>query len=117
MSEAVVARPPSRLGWALDRLWHHRSARIGGAILAGIILCAAFADVVSPHDPNAIDTLRRLQPPSATNWLGTDEVGRDLASRLIHGTRYFLLICLITTLIAEEGDAIQKLMCHYSELD
>jgi peptide/nickel transport system permease protein len=34
------------------------------------------------------------------NWLGTDEVGRDLASRLIHGTRYFLLICLITTLIA-----------------
>jgi peptide/nickel transport system permease protein len=100
MSAAVVARPPSRLAWVLDRLWHHRSARIGGAILLLIILCAAFADVVSPHDPNAIDTLRRLQPPSATNWLGTDEVGRDLASRLIHGTRYFLLICLITTLIA-----------------
>jgi len=100
MSEAVLARPPSRLAWVLDRLWHHRSAQIGGAILLFILFCAAFADWISPHDPMAIDTLRRLQPPSAVNWLGTDEIGRDLASRLIHGTRYFLLICLITTVIA-----------------
>ena len=100
MSDAVLARPPSRLAWVLDRLWHHRSAQLGGAILAVILVCAAGAEWIAPHDPNAIDTLRRLQPPSMQNWLGTDEVGRDLASRLIHGTRYFLLICLITTLIA-----------------
>ncbi|WP_291295482.1 ABC transporter permease [Elioraea sp.] len=97
---AAASLPTSRLAWVLDRLWHNRSARIGGGIIAIILLCAAFAPWIAPHDPMAIDTLRRLEPPSAEHWLGTDEVGRDLASRLIHGTRYFVLICLITTVIA-----------------
>ena len=97
-AEAVGA--PSRLAWVLDRLWHHRSAQLGGAILLVILVCAAFAPWIAPHDPMAIDTLRRVEPPSAQHWLGTDEVGRDLLSRLIWGTRYFLMICLITTVIA-----------------
>jgi ABC-type dipeptide/oligopeptide/nickel transport system permease subunit len=100
MSGGLAAAPPSRLAWILDRLWHHRSAQLGGAMLLVILLCAASADLIAPHDPMAINTLRRLEPPSAAHWLGTDEVGRDLASRLIFGTRYFVLICLITTLIA-----------------
>lgn len=97
---ARAALPSSRLAWALDRLWHNRSAQIGGAIIGVILLCAALAPWIAPHDPMAIDTLRRLEPPSLDHWLGTDEIGRDLASRLIHGTRYFVLICLITTVIA-----------------
>jgi peptide/nickel transport system permease protein len=91
MTELGAAGRQSRIAWALDRLWHHRSARIGGAMVLLILLCAAFAEWIAPHDPMAIDTLRRLEPPSTTHWLGTDEVGRDLASRLI---------CLISTVIA-----------------
>jgi peptide/nickel transport system permease protein len=86
--------------WTLLRLLRNPSARIGGGVLLLILLCAAFAPWIAPHDPLAVDTIGRLRPPSATHWLGTDEVGRDLLSRLIHGTRYFLLVCLIAASIS-----------------
>jgi peptide/nickel transport system permease protein len=86
--------------WALRRLLRNPSARIGGGVLLLILFCAAFAPWIAPHDPLAVNTLGRLKPPSSVNWLGTDEVGRDLASRLIFGTRYFLLICLIAASIS-----------------
>lgn len=86
--------------WTLLRLLRNPSARIGGGVLLLILLCAAFAPWIAPHDPLAVDTIGRLRPPSATHWLGTDAVGRDLLSRLIHGTRYFLLVCLIAASIS-----------------
>jgi peptide/nickel transport system permease protein len=98
--EPVAARRRGGFRWALGRLLRNPSARIGGGVLILILLCAAFAPWVAPHDPMTVDTLNRLQPPSAANWLGTDEVGRDIASRLIFGTRYFLLICLTAASIS-----------------
>ena len=99
---AEAAPQPRRGGWrwAMARLLRNPSARIGGSVLLLILFCAAFAPWVAPHDPLHVNTLGRLLPPSATNWLGTDEVGRDIASRLIFGTRYFLLICLIASTIS-----------------
>ncbi|WP_426955546.1 ABC transporter permease [Muricoccus radiodurans] len=100
---AESAPPRARRGglrWALGRLARNPSAQAGGGVLLLILFCAAFAPWIAPHDPYAVDTLSRLKPPSAVNWLGTDEVGRDLASRLIHGTRYFLLICLTAASIS-----------------
>lgn len=98
---ATPARPHrGGLRWALGRLLGNPSARIGGGVLLLILFCAAFAPWIAPHDPLQVNTLGRLQPPSALHWLGTDEVGRDLASRLIFGTRYFLLICLIASSIS-----------------
>jgi ABC-type dipeptide/oligopeptide/nickel transport system permease subunit len=88
------------LAWLLGRLIRNPSSRVGGSVLLLIVLCAAFAPWIAPHDPLAVDTLGRLKPPSAAHWLGTDEVGRDLASRLIFGTRYFLLICVIAASIS-----------------
>ncbi len=98
--EPVVARRRGGFRWALGRLLRNPSARIGGGVVILILLCAAFAPWIAPHDPMAVDTLNRLQPPSAANWLGTDEVGRDIVSRLIYGTRYFLLICLTAASIS-----------------
>lgn len=100
MSVLAVPHSESRLAWALGRLVRHRSAQIGGAILAVILVCAAFAPWIAPYDPMALDTLARLATPSAKHWLGTDEIGRDLASRLIHGARYFVMICVIVTAIS-----------------
>ncbi|MDJ0386968.1 ABC transporter permease [Roseomonas sp. E05] len=100
---AEAAAPRPRRGgwrWLLGRLLRNPSARIGGGVLLLILFCAAFAPWIAPHDPLAVNTLGRLKPPSAVNWLGTDEVGRDLASRLIFGTRYFLLICAIAASIS-----------------
>jgi peptide/nickel transport system permease protein len=99
---STAATPPRRGGlrWAFQRLLRNLSAQIGGGVLLLILFCAACAPWIAPHDPLQVNTLGRLQPPSATHWLGTDEVGRDLASRLIFGTRYFLLICLIASSIS-----------------
>ncbi|UFN48030.1 ABC transporter permease [Roseomonas sp. OT10] len=100
---AAAPLPARRRGgwrWVLGRLLRNPSARIGGGVLLLILVCAAFAPWIAPHDPLAVDTLGRLKPPSAGHWLGTDEVGRDLLSRLVFGTRYFLLICLIAASIS-----------------
>jgi peptide/nickel transport system permease protein len=57
-------------------------------VLAGLVALAPAA--FAPRDPLAFDILRRLQPPSAASWFGTDELGRDLFSRVIHGVRLSL---------------------------
>ena len=95
-----AARRRGSLLWLLARLLRNPSSRVGGGVLLLILFCAAFAPWIAPHDPLAVNTLGRLKPPDATHWLGTDEIGRDLASRLIYGTRYFLLICLVAASIS-----------------
>ncbi|TPW26234.1 ABC transporter permease [Pararhizobium mangrovi] len=77
-----------------------RAACVGATILLILFVLALFAPWIAPYDPFKIDPIHRLAAPSAAHWIGTDEVGRDLASRIIYGTRYFLLICLVTAAIS-----------------
>ncbi|MCC7372654.1 MAG: ABC transporter permease [Chloroflexi bacterium] len=73
------------------------SALIGLAILALVVLSAIFAPFIAPHDPNDQDVARRLRPPfqaGSAYVLGTDQVGRDVLSRIIYGTRVALLVGL-----------------------
>lgn len=72
---------------------------IGLFILLLIVACAIFAPWIAPFDPNA-QTSARLVPPSAAHWLGTDNLGRDLLSRVIYGTRPTLQIILLVTLLS-----------------
>ena len=64
----------------------------GAVILAAVALLALFAPWITPYDPMALKILDRLQSPRATHWFGTDELGRDVFSRVIFGARYSLLI-------------------------
>jgi peptide/nickel transport system permease protein len=84
----------------LGKLVRNRSAMIGGGILLLLILVAVLAPVIAPFDPLKVNPIQRLKPPSMHNWMGTDEVGRDLFSRILFGTRYFLLICVVTASIS-----------------
>jgi peptide/nickel transport system permease protein len=83
-----------------------RRARLGpgvwllGTASALIVLLAVLAPVIAPHDPNTGSVLRVLQPPSSEHWLGTDASGRDLLSRLVHGSRTALLGPLVVVLVA-----------------
>ena len=52
-----------------------------------VLLCMIFAPWLASHDPNALDLAARLMPPSAEHWFGTDEVGRDLFSRVLFGSQ------------------------------
>lgn len=65
---------------------------IGLAILGLLLASAIFAPLLAPHDPYLPDLVRRLSPPGAQNWLGTDELGRDIFSRILYGARLTLLI-------------------------
>ncbi|MBI3109241.1 MAG: ABC transporter permease [Candidatus Rokubacteria bacterium] len=73
---------------------------VGGAIALGMVLVAIFADVLAPYDFNDTALLRALQRPGATHWFGTDELGRDVYSRVIHGARVSMLVGLAATAIS-----------------
>jgi peptide/nickel transport system permease protein len=78
----------------------------GGAVLGLVLVLAlvaagALAPLLAPHDPNEVDTARRLaRPLTASHPLGTDEFGRDLLSRLLHGARISLAVGLAATALA-----------------
>ncbi len=82
------------------RFRKNKVALIGLIILALIILMAIFADVIVPADVANAQSTDRLQGPSAEHWFGTDEFGRDLFARIVHGSRYSLFIGVATSLIA-----------------
>ncbi len=71
---------------------HNPLAAIGVALVILFVLCAIFAPWIAPHNPAHIDLPARLAPPSASHWCGTDELGRDICSRLIYGARISMLV-------------------------
>jgi peptide/nickel transport system permease protein len=74
----------------------NRLALTGLAIVAALLLIALLAPVISPHDPNAIDVEAILLPPGPGHLFGTDELGRDVLSRMIHGSRISLQVGLVS---------------------
>jgi peptide/nickel transport system permease protein len=69
----------------------------GAAIIAFWMLCALFGEAIAPADPFADDILNALQPPSADHWFGTDQLGRDVFSRVIVGARDILTVAPLAT--------------------
>ncbi len=110
----LLERPegPPRGGFraALRRLWRHRSGKIGGGLVLLIIVCAVFAPWIAPYEPLKLNMVDRLQPPSWSHWLGTDELGRDLLTRVIYGTRYMLLVSCVSTGIGATGGILLGLL-------
>jgi len=89
----------SYLSWL--RLRRNPLAMIGLTISLALVLMAVFAPLLAPHDPIAQELSRRLLPPgTAGNWLGTDDFGRDILSRIIFGSRITLYIVLLVILTA-----------------
>ena len=72
----------------------------GGFVVAALVLFAIFAPTIAPWDPNRPDTKRVFAPPSMSHWFGTDQLGRDILSRLIYGARTSSLIGFAAVLIA-----------------
>jgi ABC-type dipeptide/oligopeptide/nickel transport system permease subunit len=110
MAEAPSFQAPPRWSRVLARFLASRSGVLGGATLLLLLVCAALAPAIAPYDPFAIDPIARLRPPSALHWFGTDEVGRDLFSRILYGTRYFLLICAVAATISASVGALLGLV-------
>ncbi len=88
----------SVLSLALPR--RSANAAIGGAIVITLVVLAVLGPQIAPYDPLALDLLSRMKGLSASHWLGTDEFGRDILSRLIHGARTSVWISFATVAFA-----------------
>src|SRR5438093_482901 len=75
-------------------------ANLGGILLIAFILMALFAPWLAPHDPAQLDLNARLMSPSAHHWFGTDELGRDVLSRIIYGARISLTVAVSVVAIS-----------------
>ncbi len=78
----------------LQRMGSQPLAALGALLLAGFVLAAVLAPVIAPANPAAIDLNHRLASPSAAHWLGSDELGRDILSRILYGARLSLIVAV-----------------------
>jgi peptide/nickel transport system permease protein len=78
-----------------------------------MVFTAIFADVLATYDPIATDAANTLAPPSTDHWLGSDHLGRDIYSRIVHGARVSLIVGLASTLLGSVLGGIIGLLSGY----
>ena len=77
----------------------YKTTAIGFAIILALLLLAAFAPLLAPYLPDQPQLAARLQPVSMQHWCGTDELGRDIFSRIVFGSRYALYVVAMVTIM------------------
>ena len=104
MSSLALQSPPASVSPTArrfkDAFRRHPTALIGGAVLLLMILIAVFAPWLGTVDPQAVSPIRRLKPPSAEFWFGSDMLGRDVYSRVVYGARVSLVVGLAVALLS-----------------
>jgi peptide/nickel transport system permease protein len=85
----------------------------GGALIVIMVLTAVFADQLATHDPIGTDANATLARPGTQHWLGTDHLGRDIYSRIVHGTRISLIVGLLSTLLGSVLGGLIGLVSAY----
>jgi peptide/nickel transport system permease protein len=114
----TATRPPDTGAWR-HRLWRLKWGVVAGALLLAIVASAALAPWVVSHDPLAVNIRHRLAPPAwmeggtPAHWLGTDQVGRDLLSRMVYGGRVSLLVGVAAVVISASIGVLLGLAAGY----
>ena len=99
---------------AVKRFFHHKLGVIGFVVLTLVFLAGIFAPAVSPYDPTQVDVKNIRSAPTAEHWFGTDELGRDILSRVIFGTRVTLMVMVISVSLALVGGTLLGLIAGYA---
>ena len=118
MSERPASRRQAAMGRAYGT-WRafarNRLAMVGLVIVLVLVLVALLAPVLAPYSPYVGDLqTTRLLPPSSAHWLGTDDQGRDILSRLIHGSRITLYVVVLVAILAAPIGLIVGTVAGYS---
>jgi peptide/nickel transport system permease protein len=79
----------------MKRVWAHPSFAVGAALVSLLVAAALLSLVWSPHPPAEIDIAHKLAPVSSTHWLGTDSLGRDIASQLLVGSQNSIVVGVV----------------------
>jgi peptide/nickel transport system permease protein len=107
----AVARPGSTASW---RLLVRRPTFLAGAvILLFWLVCALFGSSIAPHDAFAQQLLATNHRPSGTYWFGTDQIGRDVLSRVVVGSRDILIVAALATVLGTAAGTVLGLLMGY----
>lgn len=117
----AVATPPGVMASDVERrelpAWRLLLARptfcVGALILLFWIMCALFGTAIAPHDPLAQQLLATNRPPSGAHWFGTDQLGRDMLSRVIVGAQSIFIIAPLATLVGTVLGTVLGLVLGY----
>jgi peptide/nickel transport system permease protein len=118
-AEIAEEAPPRGTTLVLRKMWQLRLGVFGGLLVLMLVLAAVFAPYVATHDPFEQDILERLTPPvfleggSWEHWLGTDQLGRDVYSRVVYGTRVSLTIGICAVLVSAAIGCILGLLAGF----
>jgi peptide/nickel transport system permease protein len=91
----------------------NRMAMIGLLLVGALVFVAIFIPLLSPHDPYRVALDEQFLPPSATHWLGTDNFGRDLLTRILYGARISLVVGIVPSFISLVIGAIMGIVSGY----
>jgi peptide/nickel transport system permease protein len=116
VAEAFTATGRLRTARSVARapIFRSRLNVVSVAIIAVLALCALLAPAIAPYDPLTQALGSRLQPPSPEHWLGTDQLGRDILSRLLHGARISLVIGIVVVASAGVFGTFVGLVAGYA---
>ena len=98
------------------RLFHRPNARIGATLIVVMLIAAAFGVMYTPYDPIINNLHMRLVAPSALHWLGTDEWGRDVFSRLLNGASVSVLVSVSTVLVSVASGSMMTQYFNFEKL-
>lgn len=101
-SHTTVAPPalPKKTNRAMGKFLRNKAAVLGGFVVVFFVLAAIFAPLLSPYDPLQTSFTAIRQPPSTLHWFGTDELGRDIFTRMLYGARASLMAGVVSVGIA-----------------
>jgi peptide/nickel transport system permease protein len=98
--EAHTRTRPFRERGPLRRFLRNRAAAVGAGLVLIVSAAALFAPLVATHDPDAQNLMASLQGPSSEHWFGTDNLGRDVYSRVVYGGRITIPVALLGVAVA-----------------
>jgi peptide/nickel transport system permease protein len=110
---AAIAAPKSGIGTRLLRLVTDPMGALGVALVLSIVFGAVFADLLTQWSPTKLLPSDRFLPPDALHLLGTDQLGRDLFARILHGARIALGVALVATSISFVGGLVLGMIAGY----
>jgi peptide/nickel transport system permease protein len=112
----ITAAQPARPGFFTTVVRFCRKKPLGaagGALMLLMVVTAIFANQLATHDPIGTDAAATLARPGSDHWLGTDHLGRDIYSRIVHGTRISLIVGLLSTVLGSVFGGVIGLVSAY----
>ena len=109
-----IEKPDSQLKEMWDSLKNNRAAMIGLVIVLFLVFIAVFGRLFMPYDPNYSDLSQSFQEPSSNHWFGTDQLGRDIFSRILYGARISLTVGISAVAISLSIGIVLGAIAGYS---